>query len=129
MSAVAPMAHKPQPGTAVDVELSFIVCPVTCGCSSAPGSSRGLAVVCWPERKSNIDKKHTSGCQAFVKTSGPPAACDSLRDRKSTRLNSSHLGISYAVFCFKKKNKHNKHQRCTFDVIDAAQSVPPTHHY
>src|SRR5258705_9420251 len=25
-------------------------------------------------------------------------------DRKSTRLNSSHLGISYAVFCFKKKN-------------------------
>src|SRR5471030_2026041 len=26
------------------------------------------------------------------------------RDRKSTRLNSSHLGISYAVFCLKKKN-------------------------
>src|SRR5258705_9748129 len=27
----------------------------------------------------------------------------SIRDRKSTRLNSSHLGISYAVFCLKKK--------------------------
>src|ERR1035438_10663721 len=27
-------------------------------------------------------------------------------DRKSTRLNSSHLGISYAVFCLKKKNNH-----------------------
>src|SRR5438045_7158552 len=27
------------------------------------------------------------------------------RDRKSTRLNSSHLGISYAVFCLKKKRK------------------------
>src|SRR5438045_5094745 len=27
-------------------------------------------------------------------------------DRKSTRLNSSHLGISYAVFCLKKKNKN-----------------------
>src|SRR5437899_12219743 len=26
------------------------------------------------------------------------------RDRKSTRLNSSHLGTSYAVFCLKKKN-------------------------
>src|ERR1035441_862141 len=26
-----------------------------------------------------------------------------IRDRKSTRLNSSHLGISYAVFCLKKK--------------------------
>src|SRR5205807_10059091 len=29
----------------------------------------------------------------------------SKRDRKSTRLNSSHLVISYAVFCLKKKNK------------------------
>src|SRR5256885_4023700 len=27
-------------------------------------------------------------------------------DRKSTRLNSSHLVISYAVFCLKKKNRH-----------------------
>src|SRR5437899_12002145 len=29
-----------------------------------------------------------------------------FEDRKSTRLNSSHLGISYAVFCLKKKKKH-----------------------
>src|SRR5436853_2780481 len=29
-------------------------------------------------------------------------------DRKSTRLNSSHLGISYAVFCLKKKKLFNK---------------------
>src|SRR3712207_8690520 len=28
-------------------------------------------------------------------------------DRKSTRLNSSHANISYAVFCLKKKNKEN----------------------
>src|SRR5258705_7054628 len=33
-----------------------------------------------------------------------PSRCDGL-DRKSTRLNSSHLGISYAVFCLKKKNE------------------------
>src|SRR5438445_13676704 len=32
-----------------------------------------------------------------------------FRDRKSTRLNSSHANISYAVFCLKKKNKKNKH--------------------
>src|SRR5436853_4742097 len=31
-------------------------------------------------------------------------------DRKSTRLNSSHLGISYAVFCLKKKKKEKKHK-------------------
>src|SRR5256885_12777201 len=30
------------------------------------------------------------------------------QDRKSTRLNSSHLVISYAVFCLKKKKKNNK---------------------
>src|SRR5256885_9684545 len=33
----------------------------------------------------------------------PPNGAPSGRDRKSTRLNSSHLVISYAVFCLKKK--------------------------
>src|SRR5258708_23224908 len=32
------------------------------------------------------------------------------RDRKSTRLNSSHQIISYAVFCLKKKKRKNEHQ-------------------
>src|SRR5438876_6239343 len=35
-----------------------------------------------------------------------------IRDRKSTRLNSSHPSISYAVFCLKKKKKKHK---CTAD--------------
>src|SRR5438034_8009107 len=34
------------------------------------------------------------------------AARDAITDRKSTRLNSSHTVISYAVFCLKKKNKN-----------------------
>src|SRR5256885_10498847 len=65
------------------------------------------------------------------------AQCRPLRpDRKSTRLNSSHLVISYAVFCLKKKTKvlttGHKHagpdvspsddQSCTYAVI-AAGSV------
>src|SRR3712207_7095089 len=33
-------------------------------------------------------------------------ARDDGRDRKSTRLNSSHANISYAVFCLKKKKRH-----------------------
>src|SRR5690554_7761499 len=33
------------------------------------------------------------------------AQAESLQDRKSTRLNSSHVRISYAVFCLKKKTK------------------------
>src|SRR5690348_18495746 len=36
-----------------------------------------------------------------------PAWC-SAKDRKSTRLNSSHPSISYAVFCLKKKKKQEK---------------------
>src|SRR2546427_13214099 len=40
-----------------------------------------------------------------------PAVSDLLggQDRKSTRLNSSHSQISYAVFCLKKKTKHTTH--------------------
>src|SRR5437660_8112212 len=33
------------------------------------------------------------------------------KDRKSTRLNSSHVAISYAVFCLKKKKKKKKKQK------------------
>src|SRR5438034_8103996 len=36
------------------------------------------------------------------------AALDAARDRKSTRLNSSHTVISYAVFCLKKKKKDTR---------------------
>src|SRR5438067_10506749 len=37
----------------------------------------------------------------------PPVAA--LQERKSTRLNSSHVSISYAVFCLKKKSNQNRH--------------------
>src|SRR3712207_7964790 len=36
---------------------------------------------------------------------------DIVQDRKSTRLNSSHANISYAVFCLKKKKKKKKKHR------------------
>src|SRR5437773_6062103 len=35
----------------------------------------------------------------------PQSSIETMADRKSTRLNSSHITISYAVFCLKKKNK------------------------
>src|SRR5438876_7552672 len=41
---------------------------------------------------------------AFAQTRKRGDATDELLDRKSTRLNSSHPSISYAVFCLKKKN-------------------------
>src|SRR5260221_13528712 len=49
----------------------------------------------------------------LLSEAGCPAIADPGADRKSTRLNSSHTVISYAVFCFKKKKTscdriHNK---------------------
>src|SRR2546429_2270936 len=59
----------------------------------------------------------------YVKDRREPPACrgtlaNSERDRKSTRLNSSHGYISYAVFCLKKKKKNRDH---TYD--DSAELV------
>src|SRR5256885_7045908 len=48
--------------------------------------------------------------QGFVNAHGLPTPCSPGEpgDRKSTRLNSSHLVISYAVFCLKKKKNHTQ---------------------
>src|SRR5690554_7492233 len=43
-----------------------------------------------------------------TQTTSPLRTCLRIRDRKSTRLNSSHVRISYAVFCLKKKKKNKK---------------------
>src|SRR2546430_9572750 len=44
---------------------------------------------------------------------------EGFRDRKSTRLNSSHSQISYAVFCLKKKNTQPRHllTTCPYSAI------------
>src|SRR5689334_24500305 len=49
-----------------------------------------------------------SGLAEFIDLSRPHGDhLEPARDRKSTRLNSSHSSISYAVFCLKKKNRKN----------------------
>src|SRR2546426_7904585 len=45
--------------------------------------------------------------RAALRRAAAAGGIDRRRDRKSTRLNSSHLVISYAVFCLKKKKKTN----------------------
>src|SRR5690349_23415555 len=47
-------------------------------------------------------------------------------DRKSTRLNSSHVEISYAVFCLKKKKKKKKKQ--THKMAATTSTTKYTHH-
>src|SRR5438034_5467267 len=55
-----------------------------------------------------LDQVRVSGPRGEAEYGGGRAVDgDSARDRKSTRLNSSHTVISYAVFCLKKKNNGN----------------------
>src|SRR5262245_64286789 len=62
----------------------------------------------------------TGGAEVSAGTSG--AAASGPGDRKSTRLNSSHLGISYAVFCLKKKRQKMQRTRPGYPTLDAHQA-------
>src|SRR5690606_41265180 len=64
--------------------------------ASAPAATAAPA----PTARRIRAPSHRGGRQGTGLTAVP-----SSRDRKSTRLNSSHVKISYAVFCLKKKNK------------------------
>src|SRR5262245_40642544 len=59
----------------------------------------------------DIDPPEAPGLIA-TKAGGTLVDLEGAEDRKSTRLNSSHLGISYAVFCLK-KNRGQNAARCT----------------
>src|SRR6266540_4580862 len=74
-----------------------------------------------PERREDAPTRgpDTARPRALRRTRSLPANCPGWlrtlhlrqprpRDRKSTRLNSSHITISYAVFCLKKKKKKKK---------------------
>src|SRR2546428_7700472 len=53
----------------------------------------------------------------IVGTGDVLTAGDCERDRKSTRLNSSHDQISYAVFCLKKKKTHKQDPDDTYNAL------------
>src|SRR5437867_10202947 len=56
----------------------------------------------------------TSGLYGLAGSSGKGETVQAARDRNSTRLNSSHRTISYAVFCLKKKTtRHVTEKICT----------------
>src|SRR5947199_5502357 len=61
-----------------------------------------------PRRSPASVRCASPGCRSAGWSCSPASAAwtpGEAQDRKSTRLNSSHLGISYAVFCLKKKNE------------------------
>src|SRR5256885_6059934 len=55
-----------------------------------------------------------------ARRAGAPPSMNIKEDRKSTRLNSSHLVISYAVFCLKKKKKTLNHSADEYSASAAA---------
>src|SRR5258708_17722084 len=69
--------------------------------STAPAAAKSLAA--WTDSLK-------PGARTPATTGTRPAAASTVTDRKSTRLNSSHQIISYAVFCLKKKKK-KKHTK------------------
>src|SRR3712207_7056487 len=72
--------------------------PYTTLFRSAPkGAAKGKG-------KGKGEGKGKGAGKAATQPSAPAAPAAKAQDRKSTRLNSSHANISYAVFCLKKKN-------------------------
>src|SRR5256885_10875550 len=55
-----------------------------------------------------LDPNGPASAAARPNASSAVSSTARVQDRKSTRLNSSHLVISYAVFCLKKKKKHEQ---------------------
>src|SRR5690625_5972230 len=79
---------------------SALTCAVNsceCGLRAETSSSHASA-------RLSSSRRCSSGRSDSMETGArEPRRC--VADRKSTRLNSSHVAISYAVFCLKKKNK------------------------
>src|SRR5256885_8368425 len=66
--------------------------------------------------------------RAVAAQNGHDALARHLEDRKSTRLNSSHLVISYAVFCLKKKLRvcsHSHDLRISLELLATPCPAPP----
>src|SRR5699024_12379792 len=73
-------------------------------CRALPGSIVDRSATTLPGRAANGPSAAASTCSGLGRertTTSAPLRASS--DRKSTRLNSSHVSISYAVFCWKKK--------------------------
>src|SRR5690606_33150940 len=72
--------------------------------SLAAGLNRMLDAIAEANRELDAHRRAETQLLARIKDNEKMVAIGSI-DRKSTRLNSSHVKISYAVFCLKKKNK------------------------
>src|SRR5437773_4523401 len=80
------------------------------GCASLPGANRLMRLMRLPRWVAAAAQATGRGLTRWTRDWGRQVSkaarlAHAGRDRKSTRLNSSHITISYAVFCLKKKKK------------------------
>src|SRR5688572_31564942 len=72
---------------------------------------RGAAAVAYPAEEAASGASRLPGDGERRQRGWAGRRKEGVQDRKSTRLNSSHSQISYAVFCLKKKKKKKKHTK------------------
>src|SRR3712207_7770173 len=102
--------HLPEPRGPVTAALCADLTPGTLAAATVELAERTAATATDPLRDEDLQlalaicyELHYRGFAGVAETwEWDP---ELLRDRKSTRLNSSHANISYAVFCLKKKKK------------------------
>src|SRR5207249_5297182 len=76
------------------------------GASTATCSARRRVYPC-----SRVARNCGSHSHSFARPWSRDTPCASRRDRKSTRLNSSHVSISYAVYCLKKNRQQEPYDQ------------------
>src|SRR5256885_6765594 len=111
---IAPTTSIAQEHTiTVHPEQKYSVDGLAVGAPVAPNSSAYRQYVCKPsDQYQNFTRCRESHIE------------NGIQDRKSTRLNSSHLVISYAVFCLKKK-KNKLHNIIYYLVASLPMHLPP----
>src|SRR5256885_11210989 len=96
------MIRRPPRSTLFPYTTLFRSCPVSRR-PATMGADRLSASRACPRLARHTPRRVTVPARLVVLVSGAGTNLQALLDRKSTRLNSSHLVISYAVFCLKKQ--------------------------
>src|SRR2546422_6629130 len=102
-----------RPSTSITAEMPVLATRTS---GTRPSIARKVACArCWWGAEVG---PYQASLVTFTRKTAPPAT---KRDRKSTRLNSSHGYISYAVFCLKKKNPYRtQSDACEYLELSAA---------
>src|SRR5256885_10071311 len=106
------MIRRPPRSTLFPYTTLFRSWEGSCGCARQILAGRAAKVCQRPpgENRTRVYQTRVRSRKTMLRFSSTKV----LQDRKSTRLNSSHLVISYAVFCLKKKK--NNHDSASYSV-------------